>query len=97
MKKKGLGKWGYSTGSRLDYQFLSDVCSSAPINEKGEVAYEELLRSINWRDFPVPPMQYQPVHPDEDWKGTMAKNEVTSVSYFALLEAIFGKPVSNDQ
>ena len=73
------------------------MCSSAPINEKGEVAYEELLRSINWRDFPVPPMQYQPVHPDEDWKGTMAKNEVTSVSYFALLEAIFGKPVSNDQ
>ena len=85
-----VGCWGQGCRSKITI-----CCCSAPCNEAGEVNYVELLKSINWRDFPVPPMQYQPVHPDEDWKGTQAKNEVTAVNYFALLEAIFGKPVSS--
>jgi len=79
----------------LPDDMLRAILASAPRNDAGEVAYEQLLQNINWRDYPVPPMQYQPVHPDEDWKGTSAKNEVSAVNYFALLEAIFGKPVSS--
>jgi len=76
----------------LPDDMLRSMLAGAQCNEQGEVNYGEFLKVINWRDFPVPPMQYQPVHPDEDWKGTVAKNEVTSVNYIALLEAIFGKP-----
>eukprot|EP00745_Piridium_sociabile_P001304 TRINITY_DN107989_c0_g1_i1.p1 TRINITY_DN107989_c0_g1~~TRINITY_DN107989_c0_g1_i1.p1 ORF type:complete len:748 (+),score=228.62 TRINITY_DN107989_c0_g1_i1:111-2354(+) len=78
----------------LPDDILRALLACAPVNEKGEVAYGEFLKHLNWRDFPVPPMQYQPVHPDEDWKGTSAKNEVTTVCYTALLEALFGQAIN---
>nr|KAG5693048.1 hypothetical protein BaRGS_028808 [Batillaria attramentaria] len=78
----------------LPDDILRAVLALAPTNDKGEVAYADFLNRINWRDYPVPPMQYQPVHPDEDWQGTRSKNEVTSVNYAALLEAVFGQPAA---
>ncbi|KAK7090027.1 EF-hand domain-containing family member C2-like isoform X2 [Littorina saxatilis] len=107
MQHQDRAKSGFISQEALRTVFLSNhvplpddmlraVLATAPTNENGEVEYGEFLRSINWRDFPVPPMQYQPVHTDEDWKGTVANNEVTSVNYFALLEAIFGKPFNSE-
>lgn len=61
----------------------------APSNEKGEIAYAEFLKIINWRDCPVPPMQ-QPVQSDDEGQGIKAKSAVSAISYSALVDAIFG-------
>lgn len=48
---------------------------------------------MNWRDAPVPPMQYQPIVDDAQWQGTNQSNKasVCRVNYNALLEDFFGK------
>ncbi|KAK7478315.1 hypothetical protein BaRGS_00030467 [Batillaria attramentaria] len=65
----------------------------ATVDEKGDVAYVEFLNRINWKQYPVPAIQYQPGHPNQ-WEGMRAKNEITSVNYVALLDAIFGESAS---
>ncbi|XP_046566308.1 EF-hand domain-containing family member C2-like isoform X2 [Haliotis rubra] len=64
--------------------------ASAPANESGLILYEEFVKQINWRDFPVPPMQFQPVSEEADWAGTAAKNAVNAVNYQAMLSDVFG-------
>lgn len=67
----------------------------APTNEKGEVEYSSIVRQINWRDYPVPPMPSQPIQTDDNWQGTVAKNQVNIINYNALLEALLGRAVSS--
>jgi hypothetical protein len=62
-------------------------------NEQGQVNYQALVNQMNWRDAPVPPMQYQPIVDDAQWQGTNQSNKasVSRVNYNALLEDFFGK------
>ncbi|KAL4220640.1 EF-hand domain-containing member C2 [Mactra antiquata] len=63
-------------------------------SESGQVAYNELVQQLNWRDSPIAPMQYQPVTSDEAWAGNKA-NVVNRVQYNPLLDDIFGKQTNN--
>lgn len=59
--------------------------------EKGEVAYKNLISQMNWRDCPVPPMQYEPSS-DPNWVGTQqGKGSVSMINYQNLLDDCFGK------
>lgn len=64
-----------------------------PANERGEVQYAALINQMNWRDAPVPPMQYQPIVDDSQWQGTNQSNKisVSRICYNVLLEDFFGK------
>lgn len=78
----------------LPDDMLRSLLAGTPNNEYGNVDYAVFLKLINWREYPVANMQYQPVFPDEDWKGTEAKNRVNQVNYYTLMEAIFGRAVA---
>ena len=64
---------------------------SLPRNEQGCVSYAELMQKLNWRDCPVPPIQYAPVRPDEAWQGNPASTLLQSVNV-AALQADLGGP-----
>lgn len=68
----------------------------APTNEAGQIQYEELGKQMNWRDFPVPPMQYQPIDSKEDWQGNQPSSVVSLVNYRAILEDVFGGKVPDN-
>ncbi|XP_071085308.1 EF-hand domain-containing family member C2-like isoform X1 [Haliotis cracherodii] len=74
----------------LPDDLLRAAIAAAPANENGLIQYEEFVKQINWRDFPVPPMQYQPVSEDAEWAGTAARNAVNAVNYRAMLSDMFG-------
>uniref|UniRef100_A0A2C9JF73 EF-hand domain-containing family member C2 n=1 Tax=Biomphalaria glabrata TaxID=6526 RepID=A0A2C9JF73_BIOGL len=59
-------------------------------NNNEQVLYEDFINSLNWRDYPAPMIQYQPVNADDDWCGTLAQNQVNNINYTPLLERIFG-------
>jgi len=54
------------------------------------VRYEDFVMSLNWRDFPVPPVQYQPTGGSDDWCGTKPSNQINDIHYEPLLQTIFG-------
>jgi hypothetical protein len=54
------------------------------------VKYEDFVKALNWRDFPVPPVQYQPTGGADDWCGTKPSNAVDQIHYEPLLAKIFG-------
>jgi len=50
---------------------------------------------MNWRDAPVPPMQYQQISDDPTWSGTKQdKTSVSRINYLAMLDDFFGKKSS---
>lgn len=60
-------------------------------NNNDAVCYEDFLNGLNWRDFPVPPVQYQPVGGGESsWCGNTPSNQINTVHYEPLLQCIFG-------
>jgi hypothetical protein len=61
------------------------------------VDYAEFLKVINWRDCPIAPLPVEPSKCLDNWSGTSQANQVTSVNYFALMEAIYGKAVAGGQ
>jgi len=63
--------------------------ATAPDNNEC-VKYEDFVRSLNWRDFPVAPVQYQPTGKAEDWCGTQPSNQINNIHYEPLLQTIFG-------
>ncbi|KAK3586545.1 hypothetical protein CHS0354_022677 [Potamilus streckersoni] len=75
----------------LPDDLLRALLELVPANESGQIEYAPLVRQLNWRDFPVPPMQYQPINQDENWKGNTAKNVVKEINYNALLDDLLGK------
>lgn len=67
----------------------------APGGEEGQVAYDQLVQHLNWRDHPVPPMQYQPVKQDEEWAGNKPTNVINQINYNPLLDDLLGKKASD--
>merc|ERR1712110_406897 len=76
---------------------LRAALSCAPTAEGNSncVKYEEFVKCLNWRDFPVPPVQYQPTGTSEDWCGTKPSNQINNVHYEPLLQHIFGDPANS--
>lgn len=58
-------------------------------NNNNCIQYEDFINTINWRDFPVPPVQYN-ASANEEWTGTKKSNQINAVNYFPLLEKMFG-------
>lgn len=73
---------------------LRAVITLAPAGDD-QVAYQELIQHLNWRDHPVPPMQYEPVKQDEDWAGNKPSNVISQISYNPLLDDLLGKQASD--
>jgi len=67
---------------------LSVATTAADNNEC--IKFEDFVSSLNWRDNPVAPVQYQPTGSSEEWCGTKPSNQVTSINYHPLLQRIFG-------
>ncbi|KAJ8310194.1 hypothetical protein KUTeg_012059 [Tegillarca granosa] len=76
----------------LPDDLLRAAIAIAPANERGEICYSELIKQMNWRDCPVPPMQYTAVQDDPNWQGTKQSNAVSRVNYVNMLDDCFGKP-----
>ncbi|XP_005096411.1 EF-hand domain-containing family member C2 [Aplysia californica] len=76
----------------LPDDMLRAALSVAPTAESNNeaVKYEDFVRSLNWRDFPVPPVQYQPTGGADDWCGNKPSNQINNVHYEPLLQQIFG-------
>ena len=78
----------------VDRIFFYFICR-VPAGDEGLVAYQDLVQHLNWRDNPVPPMQYQPVKADEEWAGNKPTNVINQISYNALLDDLLGKKASD--
>lgn len=79
----------------LPDDLLRAALSMSVATEKGEVAYKNLISQMNWRDCPVPPMQYEPSS-DPNWVGTQqGKGSVSMINYQNLLDDCFGKGKSS--
>ena len=52
--------------------------------------YDELLRQLNWRDHPVPPVQRPQSRPDEAWQGNPPSSLLQTVNISAFQQDLKG-------
>jgi len=79
----------------LPNDILRAAIAICPANENGEIQYEQLINSMNWRDAPVQAMQYKEISDDPNWSGTRQdKTCVSNINYIAMLDEFFGKKSS---
>ena len=52
--------------------------------------YDELLRQLNWRDHPVPPVQRPQSRPDEAWQGNPPGSLLQTVNISAFQQDLKG-------
>jgi len=74
----------------LPENMLRAALSAAGPADGPFVKYEDFVNSLNWRDFPVPPVQYQPTGTSDDWATGKTGAGTDTIHYEPLLQMIFG-------